>query len=168
MNKYLIGSALLILLSLPISATNFAQEQTRDDPTEEKLRQFNRDANNADPDLLFKALTYTAPDPNVYYSLRVYQDGRVSSWRVVINWAVQNSHSAKLNSEQVEIIKEKLGHIKQSPAPADVEAGHKYTAFLYLNDAKYTRCDFADWPITDEAGEIIDLVESELRAQGMR
>ena len=168
MDKYLLVSALLILSCLSMSATSFAQDQPRIDSTEENLRWFDRDANTTEKDLLFKALTYTAPDPKVYFVFKVYQDGRVVSWREVINWAAQNSHSARLSSAQVELIKEKLNHIKQPAMPAEAKVGQRYTAFLYLDDAKYTRYNFIGWPIQNEVGDIIELVESELRAQNMR
>ena len=159
--KWLLFIALLLLSPIICSAQDL--KANRDFGS--GLQWFEQDANNHQRGLLFKAIWYVVPYPKHYYALVLYKDGRASTYRMVPNWAVQDSQGGVLSLEQVSVVKEMLSNLDvQLADQTELKEGAKRTAVVYLEGEKYKRNDFVgDLPVGIQ--RIFDLIDEEIKTQ---
>lgn len=165
MKRYVIFVTVLFALSLFVQICP-AQAKSESPQYTHSIKEFHEAADRNLPALLFKVLQYQSPYPGSYQELNLNKDGLAYSARVVPDWAIQNSRSAKLSESQIQEIRKMLARLNSTstshmPEPSP---GKVYTAFVYDDGKAFARRDYTD-SIPAEVQSIFDFVNSEIEKQ---
>ena len=132
-------SVLVVVLFLP--AISLGQEQSVE---RKSIESFYTDADNHSKTLLLKLLQFTAPYPGYYQETSLETNGTAFSARVVPNWAVQNSVSAKLDDALLAQIRQMVVQVDIPFTPVAVEPrqGQLHSAFVFYDGQDFVRLNY--------------------------
>src|SRR5215471_5422170 len=108
------------------------------------IERFYEAADHRSDTMQLKALQFTAPYPGYYQELSLDNNGGAFTARIVPDWAVQNSQTAKLESDRQEQVRQMLAHltIAPGPSPPEPQPGELRTALVFHNGKTYEHHDF--------------------------
>jgi hypothetical protein len=157
-------ASICIGLALSFSSGALAQGEKAAAPAERKsIDRFNHDANYYSTGLILKCLQFTAPYPGYYQLTSLGIDGRAFTGRIVPDWAVQASESAKLDAPILDQIRGMLAHLYLPSEANEIEPqpGKLHGVFVFDDGNAYRRLTF-DSEIPPALDAILKIIQKEL------
>ncbi len=153
-------SFLVVLLILPV--ISLGQEQSVEPKS---IDSFHAAADYHSKTLLLKLLQFTAPYPGYYQETSLDTNGTAFSARVVPNWAVQASVSAKLNEALLVEIRQMLAQVNVPSTPAVLEPrqGKLHSAFVFHDGQDFVRLNY-NGPNPTRIDAILAILNKEFEA----
>lgn len=164
--KVRVGAISFLIAVLFFPVLSFGQEQRTNVLTERKpIDWFYQDANYHSKTLLLKLLQFTAPYPGHYQETALDTNGTAFNARIVPNWAVQASVSAKLNGAVLDQIRQMLAQLNVPATPAVLEPkeGQLHSAFIFYDGHDFLRLNY-NGPIPAQIEAIRAILDKEFMA----